>query len=1250
MGNCSENKNPLVRNGTSQGQRALAKLNPNAVEIVDKTTEDWMVWAGKFANHISYTALNNAPVGSMKPFFADNVSAQLALVASYDAKKLSKSIREILVYIETQDTDLRDAYTSLYDIVFSYFKLVDQLFITTRLDNEFNSILVHHIQAKILALETRAFAYYKASLTGTPNQRLIVPSTTTDLTIFNAPLISHTNVIASGLSDLDEKRYLSTSDFGTYYGNVLADPSIFGTLTGRNNRIKYVTQHNFFTSILDEISASSTFVTKLAQKYLSNYLTDWPNHQPNYALYLAWLQLLGDTKAHVNELTARHLDFYYKKVLRLQPLAQAPDTAFLVSELNRVTPSYGLKDSTVFVGPKDENGNTIIYETIRETVLNKATIKHLAAVYYGNADDNIGTQINDKRLFASPMVDSADGLGEARTEDSISWHPFHNKKYENGELTAIKMPKAEVGFAIASHYLRLKEGLREITLTLTVDASFVMGDTTYSAYVTTEKEWLALDTVTSTLAPSGASYKVAFTFVIPADKDPVTSYNKEVHMGNFTASEPVLKLVLAHNDNALFMYDALHTASLKRVDLKVKVGQVNGNYNEDGIKNLELHNDASPLNPAKPFHPWGVEPKVGNSFIIGSDEVFYKEGAKIQLNFNWKDLPLNTSGGIATSAIDFDGYTAVTYKSTNTVAGPVTPTSKIYKLSKNKWEVLDDSTDVFKLSSGVVSDNIPKEIDLSGVTEKEIFKAKDELWESYSAKSAKGFIKISLNNDFGHRDYYNALIKFSKNEVATEAPEYPYSPTLQSFSISYEASTSLDMETNDRTIFDNRPLSFFHTGPFGDSEQHKLLQESDTSLLSNYLKIHPDSGTYKRQGSLYIGLENMVPGDTQSVLFQLQEGSEDPLREKPDNHLIWEYLGANAVWKAFDDAGVGDNTNGLIASGLINFIIPKDASLTHTALETNLIWIRCAIQEAPDAVAKIIGIYPNAVAVERIIPEGTTYETMLTAAGEIKKLLVPEAKIKKSEQLFASFNGKPKESSEAFYLRASERLRHKDRAINIWDIERIVLQAFPEIYKVKCLNHTKIEGSLSEGDLVYNEVAPGHVAVITIPNLAHRNDIDPLRPYTKKSTLKEIKDYLRKRTSCQVRLHTAQPDFEEVKVKCIITLRDEFPDINYYTEVIQKDIMNFLSPWAFSSDTELNFGGRIHQSVLIDFIEELPYVDFLTDFELIHITANGTVTKVEEAIASTGRSILVSVPATEHQLTVVLNETEAILEIDCTDE
>ncbi|WP_166204731.1 baseplate J/gp47 family protein [Pelagihabitans pacificus] len=1238
----------MIRNGTSQGQRALAKLSPTSVEILDKSTEDWMVWAAKFSDHVGYTASNNASVGTMKPFFHSNISAQLALVASYSPEQLSRYIREVLLFLETEDVGLKGKYTELFDIIFSYFSVVDRLFKLTQTDTEYNSILLHHIRAKLLPLESRAFSYYKVSLNPPTGQVLIVTGPESDLEIFHEPLVAHEAFIASGLSDLNGARYDASLDFATYYGLILPDESIFGGETSFIKRIKYVTQHNFFTSILDEISASATFITRHSQKYLSKYLTDWPEHQPNYALYLTWLQLLEDTKAHLNELTGRHLDFYYKNVLRLQPLAQSPDAAFLVMELNKVTATYAVKDATVFLGPKDDNGDIITYESIRETVLNKAKIKHLAALYYGGPEDTIGTQINDGRLFAAPIINSADGLGAELADDVIAWHPFHIKEYVNAELAHINMPKAEVGFAIASHYLRLREGEREITLTLNLSKSLTLSNTEYRAYITTEKEWLELDTLATQTGPS--LNQMRFVLSIPADKDPIVAYDKEVHMGSLTATEPVLKIVLNHTDGSNFPYSTLSDTLIYSVLLNVRVGDINGSYNEKGVKNLELHNDASPLNPSKPFHPWGPEPTVGNSFIIGSDEIFYKPGAKLQLNFKWKDLPLTTSGTIDTGAIDFDGYGGAPYVSFNSVAGPVTPNIKILKLSKNKWEELQDEKSVFiPSSSSSVSQEVGLELNLSGSTEKEMFLSKDEDWKTYGANSSKGFLKISLNHDFGHRDYYNALISYSKVEGNTiTAPKYPYKPTLEAFNIGYEASCQLNINTSSTTTFKNRPLEFYHVGPFGDSEQHKALQKTNPKLVPKFLS--KTGGTYKPQGSLFIGLENLAPGDTQSILFQLQEGSEAPLLEKPEEHLFWEYLGENNVWKTFDEDGVGDNTSGLIESGIINFIIPKDASLEHTALENTLIWIRCSVKEAPDAVAKIIGIYPNAIKVQRVIPDTKEYESMLTAAGEIKKLQLPEAKVKKIEQPYTSFDGKPTEDDEAFYLRASERLRHKDRAIMIWDFERLILQSFPEIYKVKCLNHTKITGSLSEGTLVYNEVAPGHVSVITIPDLANRNDIDPLKPYTKKSTLKDIGEFLRQRSSCQVQIHTAQPDFEEVKVKCSITLRDEFPDINYYKGVIQNDIMNFLSPWAFASDTDLNFGGSVHQSVLIDFIEELPYVDFLTDFELFHIKSSGETTKVDEVIASTARSILVSVPAIEHDLAVGLKAPETVSEIDCNDE
>lgn len=1260
MSDCSENKNPLVRNGTSQGQRVLEKLSPTSVEILDKSAEDWMVWAGKFSDHISFTSLNNGAVGSMKPFFTSDISAQLSLAAGYEPEILSQYIRELLQFLEVEDglpladQKLEKIYTQLFDVIFSYFLIVDKLHRLTLADKEYNAILLNHIKARLLPTVERSFSYYKASV----DEGLIVDSIPTELNIFFEPLIGHQNAIDAQLSNLSLFWYEGSASFNAFYVALASDASIFGnTLVTIAEKIKYATQHNFFTSILDEIIASTTFITKLSQKYLSKYLTDWPDHQPHYALYLTWLQLLDDTKAHLNELTARHLDFYYKDVLQLKPLSQDPDSAFLVLELNKITPSYAVKDDTLFMGPKDDNGDIISYESIRETVLNKAKIKHLSSLYYGNQDDNIGTQVNDRRLFAAPIINSTDGLGEKLADDVIAWHPFHIKEYENAELSNINMTEAEVGFAIASHYLRLKEGEREVVLTLTLSKSLTIDTTDYKAFITTEKEWLELTTTTS-LHLGGTYPKIRFTATIPADRDPVVAYSKDVHLGSFTAKEPVLKIVLEHQNTEPFIYDTLSSATVREIKLEVKVGEIGGSYNENGTKGLELHNDVSPLNPSKPFHPWGAEPTVGNSFIIGSDEIFYKHGAELQLNFNWKDYPLNEDGSINLGTLDHDPKSSIKYtsfRSTNrakTGDDGYVPTVEVQKLSENRWISLANDQQVFRVSDDAESaivDRVSLNVDLTSNSHKAIFLDKKQPWDAYSASSNKGYLKIKLNHDFGHRDYYLALQSFFKldNDSAT-APAYPYKPTLQSFSISYKASCSLSMLTTNSVTFTNRPLEFYHVGPFGESEQHRVLQKSNPRLLSRL--VGKWDGVYKAQGSLFIGLENLQPGDTQSILFQVQEGSEDPLLEKPEDHLIWEYLTANNVWELFDNDGVGDNTGGLIESGLINFIIPKDASLKHTAFESNLIWIRCSVKEAPDAVAKIIGIFPNAIEAQRVLVEATEYETMVAAAGEIKKLLVPEAKIKKIDQPYTSFDGKPTEGSEAFYLRASERLRHKDRAINIWDVERLVLQAFPEIYKVKCLNHTKIEGSLSGGDLVYNEVAPGHIAVITIPNLANRNDIDPLKPYTKKSTLNNIKEFLKARTSCQVSLHTAQPDFEEVKVKCTITLRDEFPDINYYKEVIQNDIMNFLSPWAFSSDTDLNFGGRIHQSVLIDFIEELAYVDFLTDFELYHIKSSGLTTKVDEAIASTGRSILVSVPAIKHDLTVGLNVPETVTAIDCTDE
>ena len=215
-------------------------------------------------------------------------------------------------------------------------------------------------------------------------------------------------------------------------------------------------------------------------------------------------------------------------------------------------------------------------------------------------------------------------------------------------------------------------------------------------------------------------------------------------------------------------------------------------------------------------------------------------------------------------------------------------------------------------------------------------------------------------------------------------------------------------------------------------------------------------------------------------------------------------------------------------------------------------------------------------------------------------------------------------------------MRHKDRAITLWDYERLILEAFPQIYKAKCLNHTHYEPTESGG--TYKELAPGHVTIVTIPNLQFSNLRNPLRPYTSLGLLEEIKAFLKKRLSCFVTLHVRNPQFEDVSTDFKVRLHDGF-DESFYTNQLKEEITRFLSPWAFSEGGNPSFSGKIYKSALINFVEERPYVDYVTDFELFHVfvDSNGSKQTIEKdgVEGSKAVSILVSVLASDHKIETI---------------
>jgi hypothetical protein len=178
-------------------------------------------------------------------------------------------------------------------------------------------------------------------------------------------------------------------------------------------------------------------------------------------------------------------------------------------------------------------------------------------------------------------------------------------------------------------------------------------------------------------------------------------------------------------------------------------------------------------------------------------------------------------------------------------------------------------------------------------------------------------------------------------------------------------------------------------------------------------------------------------------------------------------------------------------------------------------------------------------------------------------------------------------------------------------------------------------------------VKPGYVSIITIPLQQNRNDADPLKPYTQQSTLTKIENYLRKRASCFVNLRACQPQFEEVRIEFSLKLYDAYKDFTFYANLLKEEITQFLSPWASGDNSTIDFGGKVYKSVLINFIEERYYVDFITDvFMYVKVDdVSNESTDMDEITASAARSILVSASASKHtihELVEADNETEEV--------
>jgi len=908
------------------------------------------------------------------------------------------------------------------------------------------------------------------------------------------------------------------------------------------------------------------------------------NLTPHLTLFVCFLKLLDFSKKAFNNLTKRHLDFYYNEILQIEKNDAKSDKVYVIFELAKKALQEKIPSGTLLDGDKDANGKKRVYKTGGDLIANQAKVVEIKSFL---------NDVEKRELKMAPKANSANGLGDKLPEDSNYWWPFgYNSDETISEKKSIykELPKAKLGFSVASSLFDLKEGERTVTLTIDFEKNSMQRlqsipdeDIVNNIKVlcSGEKEWLS-DIALKCIKKEGDILELSFT--LPRDFQPVVKYNKEVLLETFQTNFPVVRFMI-EGEKYYDIYEALSETRIKNIEISVDV---------KGVKSIQIENDNGALNSEKPYYPFTAQPIKGSNFFIKCPEMFSKKWQNADITINWKNTP--------DSITDlYNGYVIkpnqnVSLADYQKLKTSIVGSDAYFKadtalLDKEIWYTKANNIDVFKKVEGVgyqTQFSINNNGNKSGISES---------------------IRLTFNQS-SLQDVYPKLYTLALSSGAESGkliPNEPYIPFAEDIELNYSAKDQvyLYLKTDSEgEALKSEDVQLYHEDAFGQYEKDVKIQE--------IVPVH------KNGGELYIGLE-ATPQTTVSLLIQMLEGSENPLVDTFDEKefIEWSILSGN-TWVDLSGSILQNETRKFLESGIVKFKISKDIDTNHTRFTDGLVWIRAKSQRSYDAVCKIQGIYTQAVlATFQNQDNDLSHLNNGLAAETISKLITRVPQVKSVSQPYNSFDGKYQETDPEFYRRVSERLRHKHRAITQWDYEHLVLQEFPEVFKVKCLNHTSEKSYM----------APGYVTLMVVPNIINKNAFDIYQPRVSRATLNKIQNYVNELNTMHVDAQVINPNYKEAKVEAKVKFFEQY-DEAFYLKQLDEDIKKYISPWAFTDAKEIDFNVVLNVNQLVTYLEQLYYVDYIDE---VKILVNDDLQR-QALIEVDPKSILVS--AKQHKVSI----------------
>lgn len=780
------------------------------------------------------------------------------------------------------------------------------------------------------------------------------------------------------------------------------------------------------------------------------------------------------------------------------------------------------------------------------------------------------------------------------------WRAF-GEGYNPQVTSPARTVPGDIGFMIASPLLALAEGTRKITLTLCFNEEHFDADTVglaiqdpspFRFLLSTEKEMLAVAGVKIQLLDNAFNipgterpYQHALQVTLILDEQ-TPAITPLVTGTGVQSAWPVMQMMLADlpGEEGEFptgpqkRYRAFQALAFEKIHIKVEVS---------GITSLALQNEAGLLDAKKPFEPFGSAPVVGSSFYLAHPELCTKQLDQLTLTIDWMAPPDNFNAYYVGYLKSEDPKTDPADPATSLTTSPISNNTSFkarLKLYDNRSLFSVGDIQLFNANSDKPTEGASK-TNQASILRSAILAGYQNYKQNLQQTTAPEVLnwnrywQLELLTDFEH-SIYPRVAAGCANKVSVGADgksqpkpyivNSPYTPKIKRLSAGYVASLEIDLAHIDLS---QQPDRLYYIEPFGYRD-----------LAGDETRPHPFLPQFENEGELFIGIKALAPPQSLSVLFQMAEGSANPSLERTPVH--WSFLDQDR-WQSLEEGQLlSDSTNGLLNSGILKFdLLPVEPS---SLLPNGFYWIRATIARNSRSVADIVAIKAQAVC--------ATFEDQNNApdhlaqplpAESITGLAEPRPQIKAVQQPYSSFGGKSPEQTGNFYTRVSERLRHKNRALTCWDYEHMVLEAFPSIYKVKCLP----VGTSDDPHLA------DVVQVVVVPDIQGKLPFDPFEPKLPADMLWQIEQYLVEHSPPFARLKVKNPTYVRLKARLGVRLRQD-TNPGYYKSLLNEELQHYLAPWAYDRSAEIVFGGKINTSLIVNFLEERPYVDYVAGIKL----------------------------------------------------